>query len=206
LIKKSFRSLNISNKLAVIFLVLLVMMGVGGSVGLYNGQQIAKVTDNLFMDSFQRTDMLSSIEKDLLRQRQELFLHSIISEFSSKSYLEGSLGEIKNKIERKLSEYESIGSSELKGLLNDLHASLPLYWDVQSRVVTLSMEGKRDMAITLIQGDGNVKFATAMNALKKLINQENNEAFASYRTIKSFAAMIIVAHHDKIHSCSYQDY
>ncbi|MEE9543893.1 MAG: ATP-binding protein, partial [Thermodesulfobacteriota bacterium] len=192
MIKKSFRSLNISNKLAVIFLVLLVMMGVGGSVGLYNGQQIAKVTDHLFMDSFQRTDMLSSIEKDLLHQRQELFLHTIISEFSSKSYLEGSLGEIKSKIERKLSEYESIGSSDLKGLLNDLHVSLPQYWDVQSRVVTLSMQGKRDLAITLIQGDGNIKFATTMNALKKLINQENNEAFFAYQTIKSFAAMIIV--------------
>ena len=192
MIKKSFRSLNISNKLAVIFLVMLVMMGVGGSVGLYNGQQIAKVTDHLFMDSFQRTDMLSSIEKDLLRQRQELFLHTIISEFSSKSYLEGSLGEIKKKIERKLSEYESIGSSDLKGLLDDLHASLPQYWDVQSRVVMLSMEGKRNKAITLIQGDGNVKFATTMNALKKLINRENNEAFSAYQTIKRFASMIIV--------------
>ncbi|MEE9543533.1 MAG: ATP-binding protein, partial [Thermodesulfobacteriota bacterium] len=88
--------------------------------------------------------------------------------------------------------YESIGSSDLKVLLDDLHAALPQYWEVQSRVVTLSMEGKRDKAITLIQGDGNVQFATAMNALKKLINQENNEAFVAYQTIKTFASMIIV--------------
>jgi signal transduction histidine kinase/ActR/RegA family two-component response regulator len=192
LIKKSFKSLNISNKLAVIFLLLLFMMGVGGSVGLYNGQQIAKVTDHLFMDSFQRTDMLSSIEKDLLHQRQELFLHTIISEFSSKSYLEGSLGDIKSKIERKLSEYESIGSSEFRGLYNALHASLPEYWEVQSKVVALSMEGKRNQAITLIQGEGNEKFADSMNALKKLINQENNEAFSAFQTIKTFASTIIV--------------
>ncbi|MBE9531311.1 MAG: MCP four helix bundle domain-containing protein, partial [Proteobacteria bacterium] len=192
MIKKSFKSLNISNKLAVIFLVLLVMMGVGGSVGLYNGRQIAKVTDHLFMDSFQRTEILSSIEKDLLHQRQELFLHTIISEFSSKSYLEGSLGEIKNKIDRKLSEYESLGSSGLEAHFNDLTSSLPEYWDVQAHVVSLSMEGKRDLAITLIQGNGNVKFAATMNALKQLINEENNTAFSAYRTIKSFAATIII--------------
>lgn len=192
MITKSFRSLNISNKLAVIFLVLLVMMGIGGSVGLYNGRQIAKVTDHLFMDSFQRTEILSSIEKDLLHQRQELFLHTIISEFSSKSYLEGSLGEIKNKIDRKLGEYESFGLSGLEVYYNDLTSSLPEYWDVQTRVVALSMEGKRDLAITLIQGDGNVKFASTMNALKHLINEESNTAFSAYRTIKSFAAMIII--------------
>ena len=192
MITKNFKSLNISNKLAVIFLVLLFMMGVGGSVGLYNGSQIAKVTDHLFMDSFQRTEILSSIEKDLLHQRQELFLHAIISEFSSKSYLEGSLGEIKNKIDRKLSEYESFGTSGLEVLLYELTASLPEYWDVQARVVSLSMEGKRDLAITLIQGDGNVKFAATMNALKKLINEESNTAFSAYQTIKTFASMIIV--------------
>ena len=192
MITRSFRSLNISNKLAVIFLVLLIMMGVGGSVGLYNGRQIAKVTDHLFMDSFQRTEILSSIEKDLLHQRQELFLHTIISEFSSKSYLEGSLGEIKNKIDRKLSEYESFGSSGLASVFLELTESLPEYWDVQARVVELSMRGKRDLAITLIQGDGNVKFAATMNALKHLINEENNTAFSAYQTIKTFASMIII--------------
>ena len=41
---KFFQDLSISNKLATVFLFLLFMMGVGGSVGLYNAGQLASTS------------------------------------------------------------------------------------------------------------------------------------------------------------------
>ena len=102
--KKIFYSLSISNKLAVVFLFLLFMMGVGGLVGLYNAGQLANVTKRLYIDSFKRGETLSSVENEFLSARQEMFLHTIISDPSSKAYLEGSIDEHRNKILKLLGE------------------------------------------------------------------------------------------------------
>ena len=137
MIKKTFDSLNISNKLAVVFLLLLFMMGAGGSVGLYNGTQIDKVTEDLYLDAFKRYQTLSSIEKDLFSQRQELFLHTVIKEHGSKAYVEGSLEAHRKNINKKISEYEAYGLNDYKYLLDDLKSKLNNYWDIQSKAVCL---------------------------------------------------------------------
>jgi signal transduction histidine kinase/CheY-like chemotaxis protein len=190
-VKARFRSLNISNKIAAVFLVLLFMMGTGGSVGLYNGSQIEKVTTRLYTDSFKRERTLSDIEKALLGQRQELFIHTIVSERGSKSFLAGSLMEHKQMIDRQLGEYESFGTAGNEQTLRELKYSLSEYWAIQGEVVALSTTGERGSAITLMRGDADVKFAAVMNALKRLINDESGKSYAAYKTIRSFAGIII---------------
>ncbi len=192
MIKNTFDSLNISNKLAVVFLILLFMMGAGGSVGLYNGTQIDKVTDHLYLDAFKRYQTLSSIEKDLLSQRQELFLHTVIKEHSSKAYVEGSLDAHRKDINRKISEYEAYGVEDYKYLLDDLKVKLTNYWDIQSRAVSLSVSGDVERAVALIRGEGDILFVATMNAFKKLINEEGNTAYNAFNTIKTFAGTIII--------------
>ncbi len=190
--KKIFNTLSISHKLAAVFIFILFMMGIGGSVGLYNAGQLAKVTESLYMDSFKRGETLSSVENEFLSAWQETFLHSIINDAGSESYLEGSMEEHKSKIERLLGEYKKMGVAKgQEQLYIDLHANLLKYWTIQSQIVTLSRNGERDSALGLMRMDGNRSFTDTLEALKKLLKHERDTAFDEYQKSGFFASVII---------------
>ncbi|MBI5233742.1 MAG: MCP four helix bundle domain-containing protein [Deltaproteobacteria bacterium] len=188
---KFFRALNISNKLAAVFMVLLFMMGVGGSVGLYNGTHIAKVAEHLYMDSFRRSETLSGIEKEFLFERQELFLYATTIDAASRSYLEGSMLEREKKITRLLDEYESFAVEGHDIELNELKNNLTKYRAIETSVLSLSASADREAAIALIRGEGSMRFIDTMDALKRLINEEAGTAYDAYKQIMSFARVII---------------
>jgi len=191
--KKIFHSLSISNKLAVVFLFLLFMMGVGGLVGLYNAGQLANVTKRLYIDSFKRGETLSSVENEFLSARQEMFLHTIISDPSSKAYLEGSIDEHRNKIIKLLNEYKDMGVAAGHELMyNDLLANLEKYWAIHERVEEISRLGDRDAALNIIRTEGNKRFSDSVTALKKLIKEERDTAYTAYRESDFFARFIII--------------
>lgn len=190
--KKLFNSLSISNKLAVVFLFLLFMMGFGGLVGLYNAGQLANVTERLYVDSFKRGETLSSVENEFLTARQEIFLHTIISEEASKSYLEGSIEEHKQKINKLLAEYTQMGI--VKGhepLYEELNANLKKYWEIHTKTEALSRQGKRDAALSIIRMEGFRSFTDTVNSLKKLIKEERDVAYTAYQESDFFASVII---------------
>ena len=191
--KQVFNSLSISNKLAVVFLFLLFMMGVGGLVGLYNAGQLSNVTESLYVDSFKRGETLSSVENEFLSARQEMFLHTIISDISSKSYLEGSIDEHRRKIDRLLADYMAMGVAPgQEKLYDELKANLEKYWGVHERVEDISRFGDRDSALSLIRTEGNRSFTATINSLKGLIKQERDTAYKSYTESGFFAKVIIV--------------
>ncbi|MBI5286110.1 MAG: HAMP domain-containing protein, partial [Deltaproteobacteria bacterium] len=70
-----FANLKVSWKLAAVFLTLLMMMGVGGSVGLYNAMQIARLTEGLYKDFSRRLDTISTIEKKTLDAEEKDAVH-----------------------------------------------------------------------------------------------------------------------------------
>ncbi len=192
--KKIFYSLSISNKLAVVFLFLLFMMGVGGLVGLYNAGQLANVTKRLYIDSFKRGETLSSVENEFLSARQEMFLHTIISDPSSKAYLEGSIDEHRNKIIKLLGEYKLMGvASGHEGMYDELLANLDRYWAIHERVEEISRLGERDAALSLIRMEGNKSFTDSVNSLKKLLKEERETAYTAYKESDFFAKLIIIA-------------
>ncbi len=190
--KKIFNTLSISNKLAAVFLFILFMMGVGGSVGLYNAGQLAKVTESLYIDSFKRVETLSSVENEFLSARQDIFIHCVISDSASKSYLEGSIEEHRSKIERLLNDYRTMGATKgQEQLYNDLQNNLSNYWMVQGRMLTLSRSGEMDYALAIMRIDGNKSFADTLEALKKLLKLEKDTAYDEYRKSGFFASVII---------------
>lgn len=191
--KKRFHHLSISNKLAAVFLVLLFMMGVGGLVGLYNAGQLANVTERLYADSFKRGETLSSVENEFLSARQEMFLHTIISDDASRSYLEVSIEEHQKKIERLLGEYKSMGiAAGQDGVYAALLTELERYWAIHRQVEEISRQGRRDEALSLIRMEGNKSFTDAVNNLKKLIKAETDTAYTAYQESNFFASVIIV--------------
>lgn len=190
--KKVFNSLSISNKLAVVFLFLLFMMGVGGLVGLYNAGQLANTTKRLYIDSFKRGETLSAVENEFLSARQEMFLHTIISSDASKSYLEGSIDEHKKKISKLLTEYKIMGVARGHDRLYDeLQSNMANYWAVHAKVAELSGKGQKDAALSIIRMEGNKSFIDTINTLKSLIKEERDTAFAAYRESDFFARVII---------------
>jgi len=190
--KRLFYSLSISNKLAFVFLLLMFMMGVGGLVGLYNANELTNVTKRLYRDSFKRGETLSLVENEFLSSRQELFLHTIISDRSSKSYLEASVEERRNKIERLLLEYKSMGlAPSQEATFRDLVANLGKYWHVHLNVEKLSRAGDRDSALSIIRMEGNKTFTDTITSLKELIKEEQGAAFADYSASDYFARVIL---------------
>ncbi|MBI2400586.1 MAG: MCP four helix bundle domain-containing protein [Deltaproteobacteria bacterium] len=191
--KKIFYSLSISNKLAVVFLFLLFMMGVGGLVGLYNAGQLANVTKRLYIDSFKRGETLSSVENEFLSARQEMFLHTIISDPSSKAYLEGSVDEHRNKIIKLLGEYKEMGvASGHENMYAELLGNLDRYWAIHERVEEISRLGERDAALSIIRMEGNKSFSDSVTSLKKLLKEERDTAYTAYKESDFFAKLIII--------------
>jgi len=191
-IKNLFNKLNISNKLAVIFMILLFMMGVGGLVGLYNAGQLANVTERLYTDSFKRGETLSSVENEFLSARQEMFLHAIINDDASKSYLEVSISEHKKKIDRLLDDYKRMGIAKGQDeTYTGLQDWLASYWAIHNQVEDISRQGRRDDALSLIRMEGNKSFTEAINSLKSLSKAETDTAYTAYKESDFFASVII---------------
>src|SRR3989304_4025546 len=83
-----FLSLKISRKIGAIFGALLLMMGVGAAFGLYNAIRIVNVAESMYENNFRRSETLSSAEKELLIQHQELFLHVLSSDKDAKEFFD----------------------------------------------------------------------------------------------------------------------
>ncbi len=177
-----FRSFKISEKIGAIFLMLLVMMGIGGMVGLYNARQIANVTTRLYSDFFIRQDVLFSIEKELLADRQDMFLYNTMSEEASKTYLEHSIMDHDKKIKDLLAKHlrnETPGQEETR-----LYASFEKAWSdykaMRDEIINISKQGNTEKAGVLTMGDVGESFKSAMNALQTLLTQEKNATFSEY--------------------------
>lgn len=189
---KFFQDLSISNKLATVFLFLLFMMGVGGSVGLYNAGQLAKVTETLYLDSFKRAEALSSVENEFLSARHEIFLHTIIADAASKSFLEASVEEHKTKITRLLVEYRGMGIDRAhEDLFTSLADNISIYWHIHAKTEELSRKGQREKALSIIRMEGNKSFTDTINSLRRLIKEEKSTAYNAYRESDFFAKVII---------------
>lgn len=189
---KIFSSLSISKKIAAVFIFLLFMMGIGGLVGIYNARQLVNVTESLYTDSFRRSETLSSVENEFLSARQEIFLHAIISDETSKAYLEGLIEGHKKKIGRFLSDYKKLGVSPgQEAIFNELARSLSEYWSINAQITASSVKGERQASLNLIRTAGNDTFTTVLNSLKKLSAMERDSAFTAYQNSNYFAGIIV---------------
>jgi len=190
--KAIFDSLSISKKLAAVFLLLLFMMGTGGFVGLYNANKLAKATESLYTNSFKRLETLNAVENEFLSARQAKFLHTIISDDASRSFLKSSIEEHGIKIGKLLDDYREMGIAEGNtALYEELTHNMGSYREIHERVESLSIAGKREEALSLIRMEGNKTFMDTVNSLRKLIKEEKYLAYSSYRESEYFATLII---------------
>ena len=186
-------SLKISRKIGVIFGVLLLMMGLGGAFGLYNAISIVNVAEQMYKNNFQRSEILSAVEKELLIQHQELFLHVISSDRGVKDFFDKSIIQRMDKVNSLILEYGAYGLREdTEKLLDEFAKETILYWDVQMRVLNLSNEGKSEKAKALAGDEGKRQFNASMHSLKGLFKEERLAVAAAYQESQNLGRDITV--------------
>jgi len=187
--------MKISNKIAAIFMLLIFIMGVGGFWGLYNVSKIAGGTEEIYQKTFKHISTLSDMEKELISLRQEIFLHIIVTDQGSKSFLDSSVRERVQKVNKLMKAYEAF---EVKhplhrpeeGTMTTLQSELNNYWNIQARVLELSSYGRPEEALSLVRGDGNRAFNAAINHLKRLLSEDMSTASKSYQRSEYLASTI----------------
>ncbi|VAV84414.1 sensory box histidine kinase/response regulator [hydrothermal vent metagenome] len=187
--------MKISNKIAAIFMMLIFIMGLGGFWGLYNVSKIAGGTEEIYQKSFKHISTLSDMEKEFISLRQEVFLHIIVTDQGSKSFLDSSVRERVQKINKLMKTYQAFEVEHtshrlMKGAMATLQSELDSYWNVQTRVLELSSYGRPEEALSLVRGDGNRAFNAAINHLKRLLSEEMGAASKSYQRSEYLASTI----------------
>ncbi|MBI5894207.1 MAG: MCP four helix bundle domain-containing protein, partial [Deltaproteobacteria bacterium] len=194
--KNFFLNLNISRKLGIVFLALLVMMGIGGSIGLYNAKQIARFSAVLYGDYFKRLETLSTIERELLITRQDVFRHITASARGAKAFLNDSIIERDKNIDNLIKEHteseEGRQSKEEEKVYKDFEAALRGYREIRTKVLALSEDNKEKEAVALANGDAAGKFEITINSLKSLIDEEKDLISREYQKSEYSARMITV--------------
>ena len=184
--------MKISDKIGGVFILTLLMVSIGGLVGIYNASKITDVTRFLYTDIFKKTEILLTLEKEFLAHRQELFLHIIVADKGSKSFLESTIKDRRKKIKRLVEEYKKLGIDEKsKKILDKFISNLNYYWDIQDTVIGVSAMGERDAAMDIERVDGNERFNAALNALKTLIEEEKIAALKAYRKTEHLGKIIL---------------
>lgn len=189
---KVFYQYKISRKIAVVFIILLSMMVMGGIVGLYNALQITKVAAGLYTDFFLKQDTLASIEREMLTARQEIHLYITITDAISKQYLERSILAHDEKIKRSFLEH--LKHKETSEREAEFYSSFKKAWTNYHALITdtikISSEGNIKRAVTVLQSDGATRFKQAMDILQVLLTEEKGSAHNAYLKVGEFSQMI----------------
>ncbi|MBI3754012.1 MAG: response regulator [Deltaproteobacteria bacterium] len=180
-----FHSFKISEKIAVVFLFLLFMMGIGGMVGLYNAREIATLTTELYTNFFIRQDTLKTVEKELLTTRQEAYFYVVSNDKSSKEYLKRSMVEHDKKIKETLAEHLRAEIGKQGALEAALFTSFQKEWleyiTVRDEAIKLAYQDNADVkALAMLTNEGTTKFKTAMDTLQALIAEAKDSSSSEY--------------------------
>ena len=171
-----FSSMSISRKIGLILLFFMVMMGVGGGVGLYNATRVVGVTEILYKSYFGWLDTLSTLEKELLAQRQQLFLHISVEDEGSKVFLLEGVSNHTDAVEELIFRYRSSGLTEEKeSLFREFDDSLREYQKTQAHILELSSGGRSKVAAEIYGEAGKRDFNKVFGLLTKLVDHEKHE-------------------------------
>ncbi len=190
--KKFFNSLSISNKIAVIFLVFFVMMGIGGSVGLYNTVRMGQVTESLYEEYFQRSGVLDNLESEFLSEREDVFYHVIVVGKSSKGFIQESIAARNKRILELLDDFKALGlDGDREMQYYKLRKSLDDYRQTSGKVIALSIKGEKDEALKKIRKEGSASFKKALEDLKVMLSYEEAGAYSAFKESKYLSGIII---------------
>lgn len=191
---KKFNNLKISIKLGLVFMVLLIAMGFGGVVGLYNGLKMSSVMKTLFEDTFTRTEILSSLERELLLLKQ----NSLYAIRSMEKGDEFTKNELNVRIEKIFSltddfiefDFEADKLDNLENFKKELN-SYKLFHDELFTSLSTGILKETDHSITITKL--NMNFDKLNSSFSFFIESEREEFYREYQMGETFAQSLKLA-------------
>ncbi len=177
-----FKTLKVSKKIALIFLMLYLMMGTGGSLGLYNAWQIVKVAEMIYSTAFKRAETLSGMERELIL-KQNIVLTSLITEKGGDAApLDKALSKHNQRIRSLLSEHYSY--EKHLSAVSDLYAAfeqlLKEQMELEDELLDLVGAGNLPEALILTEGELKASYLKSLETLQVLLEEDKGLAYVAF--------------------------
>lgn len=187
------RIFNISDKLAFVFMFLLIFMGIGGTVGIYNAFKIDDLNKELYNKFFKRNDFLFSAESEFLIQHQQVLLFISVSDDSSKSFLRREIDNHVNLVDRVLLDYMTLDvSDDSIYLLETFNEHYHDYLREQEEIFSLeNISSLNSLEINNLKSNISKQFQETFSALNNVVRQERIELHNAYRQSENRANLTL---------------
>lgn len=187
------RIFNISDKLAFVFMFLLIFMGIGGTVGIYNAFKIDDLNKELYNKFFKGNDFLFSAESEFLTQHQQVLLFISVNDKSSRSFLKREIDNHVVLVDRVLLDYMSLDvSDESINLLDTFNEYYQEYLKDQNVIFSLeNISTLSALELNNLKSTISKQFNETLSALNNVVRQERIELNDAYRLSENRANLTL---------------
>ncbi len=182
----SFESVSIVRKIAISFAVLLVVVVCLGAFSAYSVYTINQATEQVSTDSLPSVQALGALSTVMAQRRVFEYDLAIAESDEDRGARRKVLSERTAIVEKALADYaRQVSSPDEKTLYLDLEKSWEKYKLISSRGVALSMDGKGDEYLKLLQGEGRSVRAETQDILNKLVENNSSRAEQAHQMAES---------------------
>ena len=172
--------MKLSSKLICAFGLLIVLQIGGNIISLVLLGNINSDVKDLATNWLPSIDAISDLDHEFQTLRRQELLHVMSTDAASLSEYEKAIGTSKNDLNKKITTYESlISSDEERKTYQQFRRDLDQYLAVQQKIIELSKANQNGEAKKLVEGPSRQHFTAAMDELEKLVAINNKGGAAS---------------------------
>ncbi|MTK13963.1 MAG: methyl-accepting chemotaxis protein [Clostridiaceae bacterium] len=172
-----FKNMKIGAKLISGFIIVVLFIGLVGSIGILNMKKINTGAEELYGDNMVSLNNLHSIHENTIKAQVSLMSLIYIRDISNKQSLEDKITQIGNENDKLIAEYEKVGISdgEERNIYNQYKTDLEDYKNHRNSIINLINDGKYDEA-QLSMNDLTSRENKLFNDINELITLNDKQA------------------------------
>jgi len=167
MIRSFFRNLSITNRIALTFLLLIILSGLGSGVALINMYKISEQVDSIVNNYIIKIRVANEV-RDEGRQRSEQIRNMLLTEDEAK------IASHKVKFDKSVKRYtalildlnELISGDEERALMDKIRGSSSATFPVMNEMIQNIMDGFADEALEVLDSDGERLQGELLNNLR----------------------------------------
>ena len=191
MIRSFFRNLSITNRIALTFLLLIILSGLGSGVALINMYKISEQVDSIVNNYIIKIRVANEV-RDEGRQRSEQIRNMLLTEDEAK------IASHKVKFDKSVKRYtalildlnELISGDEERALMDKIRGSSSATFPVMNEMIQNIMDGFADEALEVLDSDGERLQGELLNNLNKFVQLEQQRIDVTSREAEELTAQI----------------
>ncbi|WP_238861256.1 methyl-accepting chemotaxis protein [Clostridium sp. YIM B02569] len=190
---KWFLNLKIRSKILTAFLGIVILMGIVGSVGIFNLQKISKLDSDLYEDNTKAISFASTIQVNL--QKNKVLCRTLLIETDTYKNNESKNIISKNdeEIDKAMEELKlTLKDQELVNEYNNLKVNMDKYRPLRDKFIDLALQNKDTEAVGIMNGDAGIFSSNIDNSATKLIELKEAEGKVKADTNSKAASSAII--------------